>query len=393
MQQHSGLQHLRDRIEPRVLAIRSSHRWRSLRPLVAGSIDLTSNDYLALRSDPEFQSAALEAARHVPLGAGASRLLGGEHSIYAELEEQFAAWKGTESALYFTSGYAANEALMLALKQEGSIFFSDSLNHASLVDGMRLGRLASEQKHIFRHNDPGDLERCLQQSLTRNRSSGQLRLIVSEGLFSMDGDFCPLAELIDLAQRYEALLVLDEAHSLGVYGASGAGWLEAKGFSHQNFISVNPCGKAMGAAGAFIAGPHWLRDYLINTARSFIYSTGASPWIAAALTVAIPYVQGLRKRRESLQQLAQEVRETLQALDFDIGGSNSHIIPLITGTEASALRAENLFYEKGILARAIRPPTVPEGGSRLRLSLHAGLDEFAATHLLNVLKELRDALS
>lgn len=389
MQPGPGLERLRTKIEPRLAALRAGQRWRSLRPLQDAAVDLTHNDYLGLRADQTFQERAREAARRWPLGAGASRLLGGEHAIFGELEELFASWKGAESALYFSSGYAANEALMVALKQEGSIFFSDALNHASLIDGMRLGQLASGQKQIFRHNDPGHLEELLQSTAPQ----GSLRIIITEALFSMDGDLCPLPKLVHLAERYDALLLIDEAHSLGVYGFQGSGWIEENGYSHDPFITINPCGKALGASGAFIAGPRWFRDYLINTARSFIYSTGPSPWVAAALTEAIPYVSQLSERRQRLRALAAELRQTLDRLSFDSGSSQSHIVPLITGTEASALQAEAILFEKGILARAIRPPTVPEAKSRLRLSLHAGLDQAAAAKLLIALKELRDALS
>lgn len=387
-----GLERLKGSIEARLLAIKEAQRWRSLRTLSASpGIDLTHNDYLALRSDSIFQARAWEAARRWPVGAGASRLLGGEHAIFQELEASFARWKGAEAALYFSSGYAANEALMVAVKQEGAIFFSDALNHASLIDGMRLAQLAPQQKQVFRHNDIVHLEELLQAA--QRRSADSLRLIVTESLFSMDGDFCPLPGLVELASRYGALLVIDEAHSLGVYGKTGAGWLEELGFAHGPFVSINPCGKALGASGAFVAGPRFLRDYLINTARSFIYSTGASPWVAAALAEAIPYVAGLDERRRTLCEHAKRVRLRLSELGFNSGSSVSHIVPIITGTEASALQAEALLFEKGIMARAIRPPTVPDAMSRLRLSLHAGLDQAAVAQLLNALEELRDALS
>ncbi len=389
MSDYAGLEKLRQLIQPRLDLIREQGRWRSLRTLEpqSGAIDLTHNDYLGLRHDPIFQARAREAAAAWPVGAGASRLLGGEHSIYAEVERAFATWKGAESALYFSSGYAANEALMAALAHSGAVFFSDALNHASLIDGLRLARLQPQQKVIFPHNDWQFLEESLR------RSEAPLKLIVTEALFSMDGDFCPLDELRTLCCRYQALLVVDEAHSLGLYGPRGAGFAAACGFPGDAMISVNPCGKAMAAAGAFIAGPRWLRDYLINTARSFIFSTGASPWLAAALGEAIAYVPTLETRRQTLRSQAARMRSELSKLDFDIGPSSSHIIPLITGDEARALHAEEWMRQRGILVRAIRPPTVPEASCRLRLSLHAGLDEAAVDSILLTFKELRYALS
>lgn len=377
-------------VQGKLAEIRARGQWRQLRPLTSattGPLDLTHNDYLGLRQDPTFRERTWKAAARWPCGAGASRLLGGEQPIFAALEADFARWKGAESALFFSSGYAANEALMLALQHEGAVFFSDSLNHASLVDGMRLARLSSEQKQIFRHNDLSDLERRLRSS------PASIRLIITEGLFSMDGDFAPLREIDELCRRYDALLVIDEAHSLGVYGPRGAGHAAASGLSHAHLLSVNPCGKAMAASGAFITGPLWFRDYLINTARSFIYSTGASPWIAAALQVSIAHVQGMDEGRARLINFSAKLRHLMRELDFDCGASRSHIVPLMTGSEARALQAEKILQQHGVQARAIRPPTVPPSACRLRLSLHAGLDETDFEKLSFALKELRHALS
>jgi len=383
MEEKLGVSRLRVQIEARLDAIRSRHRWRSLRPtrLDPAVIDLTHNDYLGLRTDPAYQARARAAAAAWPVGSGASRLLGGELPVYAATEQSFAAWVGAESALYFSSGYAANEAVMLALQLEGAVYFSDALNHASLIDGMRSARLAPAQKAIFAHNDIRDLERQLASA------SAPLRLVVTEALFSMDGDFCPILEIAELCKRYGALLVLDEAHSIGVYGARGSGVGAA--LPRDSYLAIYPCGKAMAASGAFVAGPTWFRDYLINTSRAFIYSTGVSPWVAAALGEAIVTIQELDDRRLWLEESAAEMRDFLRHEGYDIGTSRSHIIPLIVGSEQRALAAESFLRQQGIETRAIRPPTVPENACRLRLSLHAGLDSQDLAYLKAALKELR----
>jgi 8-amino-7-oxononanoate synthase len=370
-------------IHEKLATLEAQNRRRRLRPLTpASGIDLTHNDYMGLREDREFQARALAAATPWPAGSGASRLLGGEHRIYAEVEKAFAAWKDAESALYFPSGYAANEALMSALHLGDAVYFSDEWNHASLIDGMRLARLKPEQKRIFRHNDLMQLERLLQVC------PAALKIIVVESLYSMDGDLCPARELAALAQRYEAVLVVDEAHALGVYGTEGEGWMAAQGVDHAHYISVNPCGKSMAGSGAFICGPAWLRDHLINTARSFIFTTGASPWAAAALGESVRTMKALAERRREFQERIERLHRHVDELGLNKGLSATHIIPIILGAEAEALRAEEFCQERGVLTRAIRPPTVPEGSCRLRLSLHAGLSDADEEHMKQVLSEL-----
>lgn len=361
--------------------IEAQGRLRSLRPLTLAEtplLDLTHNDYLGFRYDAAFQNAVREAALPWPLGAGASRLLGGEHKVYGELEKLFSEWKGSESSLYFSSGFAANEALMSALAHPEIDFFSDALNHASLIDGLRLARIESRQKIIFQHNDLEDLREKLRASTARGK------IIVTESLFSMDGDVAPLAKLLDLCREFKALLVVDEAHALGVFGNEGAGLLS--GFDHSEIISINPCGKAMAASGALVSGPEWVRRLLINTGRSFIYSTGASPWLAAALIAAIDFVRKAKVKRVRLQMLGNSLRDSFEELGLDFGQSTTHIVPLILGSEEKSLRFEKALAERGILARAIRPPTVPEHECRLRLSLHANIASLEP--LILALKEL-----
>lgn len=378
-----GMNVLKNLVSQKLSSIESKGRLRRLRPLHPRSgdwLDLTHNDYLSFRYDKDFQSTAHKASAEWPMGAGASRLLGGEHLVYEKLEAAFSCWKNCESSLYFASGYAANEALMTVLALPEAEFFSDSLNHASLIDGLRLARLDKGQKHIFPHNDV----EALRDKLSKSQSS--LKIVVTESLFSMDGDEAPLIELSALCREFKALLIVDEAHALGVYGKRGSGLIEARGLDHDEIISINPCGKAMAAAGAFISGPAWLRQYLINTGRSFIYSTGASPWIAAGMLATLPLIEAATDRRQKLFAMSERLRHDLQDLGFSIGTSSTHIIPLLLGSEEKSLHVEQELLGRHILARAIRPPTVPEGECRLRLSLHAGLDHLEP--LLKALKEI-----
>lgn len=359
---------------------------RTLSPPHPGLIDLSHNDYLGLRTDQAFQARCRDALAALPVGAGASRLLGGEWPIYAELEKKAAHWKGAESALYFNSGYAANEAVFRALQSSGARFFSDALNHASMIDGLRLAKIPREDLVVFPHGDLEALDKALLESPAR------YNVIAVESVYSMDGNAYPLAELFALAARRRGILVVDEAHALGVFGKEGEGLAAAAGLDPRQVISVNPCGKALAASGAFICGPQWLREHLINTARSFIFSTGPSPWVAAALSLAVDHVRGAHRERERLSALSQDVRTHAQALGFDTRESSSPIVPIILGDNASALAAADILFKHGIYTRAIRPPTVPEGTARLRLSLHAALTDKGMAVILDALTKVRETL-
>jgi len=379
-----GINILKNLVQHRLATIEAKGRLRSLRPLPRTQsrdiLDLTHNDYLGFRSDETFQTVARKSAAAWPMGAGASRLLGGEHLIYEELEQEFSAWKNCEASLYFASGYAANEALMSTLALGDVTFFSDGLNHASLIDGLRLARIHPHQKIIFPHNNLSVLDEQL------SLSQSELKVVVTESLFSMDGDQAPLSEMLTLCRQHSALLVVDEAHALGVYGEQGSGLLSAHGLSANEVVTINPCGKGMAAAGAFISGPKWLRDYLINTARSFIYSTGASPWLAAGMLATLPLIRAANDRRGHLANLSHTLRHDLQMIGCDVGRSTTHIIPLVLGSEEKSLQIEYKLREYGILARAIRPPTVAKGECRLRFSLHAGIRD--VDPVLNALREI-----
>lgn len=355
-------------------ALSAKDRLRTLSPTPSGlRADLTHNDYLHLRDDAELHAAALAHAQELPFGAGASRLLGGEHPIFRTLEQAFAAFKGTPDALYFASGYAANEALLSTLSSlPGVAVFSDALNHASLIDGIRLGGLPKERRIVFPHLDLVGLERALAQS------DAAVKVVVVESLYSMDGDVAPLAALLELATRYRGVLVVDEAHANFCLGPQGKGLVAAARLdptSLPSVITIDTCGKAMAAQGAFVCGPAWLRHLLINRARSFIYTTAPSPWIAAALLAVIDASPRYEARRARLATIGTYVREKLRAKGLSLGPTSSHVIPVIFGSDAAALAAAEGLAARGFRARAVRPPTVPEGTARVRLSLHSALTD------------------
>jgi 8-amino-7-oxononanoate synthase len=369
----SGWSYVADRVSEDLKKLRDADRLRTLLPAIklsrhVGSwLDLTHNDYLGLREDPEFRLRGFAVAKDLEFGSGASRLLGGNHQVFGDLEVKFSHYKGCANSLYFSSGFLANIGLLTTLAKFGGRFFSDELNHASIIDGLRLAGIPREDREIFRHLDGDDLERRLQ------RSESPVNYIVTESVFSMDGDVADLRHLQQLAQQYRGVIIVDEAHAVGCFGRGGNGMVSEQGLDHGQVISVNAGGKALGVQGALVSGPDWLRDALINHARSFIYSTAPSPFIAGVADAAIGYVTTLGDRRRILQERSSELRLALQAKGMDTGSSHTHILPIILGSDNSALAMSARLYDRGILARAIRPPTVPQGQSRVRISLNSGI--------------------
>lgn len=332
-------------------------RLRSLKP--ACGIDLSSNDYLGLRSHPALRKAALAAIEAgIDMGAGGSRLLRGHTEHHENLENFAAAHFGTEKALYFANGYQANLSIFTALPSRRDTIIFDSLIHASARDGIQ----ASPAKHIrVAHNDLNAYEDALQSA------DGQ-KWIAVEAVYSMDGDLAPIKELSALAQKYDAVLIVDEAHATGVFGANGKGLSE--GQPADNLITLHTCGKALGVAGGLVCGPAWAIDALVNTARPFIYSTAPPPLQAVLVQKALEIVRDEPGRREKLFALVKLANEILPVTD-----SPSQIIPIILGDDKNALEAALALQSEGFDIRAIRPPTVPEGTSRLRVSLNVNLDE------------------
>jgi 8-amino-7-oxononanoate synthase len=363
--------------------LRAARRLRSLPDLegvgvrrhVAGQDVLVfcSNDYLGLATEPALAKASAEVALSLGTGAGGARLISGNGALYAALEQELAAWCGCEAALCFSAGYLANMGVLTVLAGPDDVIASDAMNHASIIDGCRLSRA---QVRVYPHGDVAALAGML-----RAASSARRRLVVTESLFSMDGDIAPLAAILDVARQHEAIVVVDEAHALGVYGPQGGGVLQALGLAGQVDAVVGTMGKAMGSAGAFVAGSQPLIDVLVNKARSFIFNTGLPPGVLAASLAALGVlrVDGAL-RREQLLDHARRLRHGLGELGFTVGGE-SYILPVVLGDNQLALAWRDALLEEGLFVQAIRPPTVPAGTSRLRLtvsSAHTSADIDAA---------------
>lgn len=336
-------------------------RRRALLP--EGGKDFTSNDFLGLASSPRLKAAVEEAlARGVPVGSGGSRLLRGNHPEHEALEAEAAAFFGTEACLYFGNGFTANLALFSTLPQRDDCIFHDALVHASALDGIAASKA---EARAFPHNDLNALEAALGE--WRAKGGKGTGWIAVESLYSMDGDFAPLDDLIDLADRFDAFLVVDEAHATGVHGAGGRG-VAAHLEGRDNVIALHTCGKGLGSSGALLGAPKVLTDFLVNRARPFIYSTSPSPLMAATVREALRIVADEPERRERLHALVSRTGDLLkQRLGIEPGPSQ--IIPVPIGDNARSVRIAQKLRGKGFDIRAIRPPTVPEGTARLRLSV------------------------
>lgn len=335
-------------------------------------VNFGSNDYLALAADPRLAEAATSAAREYGWGAGASPLVTGRSQLHELLERRLAEFEGTEAALVFNSGFAANAGAIAALVGDGDAVFSDELNHASLIDGCRLARA---KVHVYRHTD-GDHLQTLLQSAARFRR----RLVVTDSLFSMEGDLAPLPSLCELVERHDCMLLVDEAHATGVFGDLGRGAAEFQGVESRVPIRVGTLSKALGGSGGFVAGQRRLIDWLANRARTYGYSTAPPPAQCAAALAALDIVEQEPERRQQLLQMAARLRARLTSAGLQVVPSASQIIPIGLGDERLAVTASAILRERGIWAPAIRPPTVPAGRSCLRISVTVGHtpDEFDA---------------
>ncbi len=323
---------------------------------------LCSNNYLGLADHPGVRRAAAEAALRSGAGAGASRLVSGNMSLHRRLEERLADFEGTEAALLFGSGYLANTGTIAALAARGEVVFSDQLNHASIVDGCRL---SSAETFVYRHADTDHLAWGLRQA--GDRAS----LIVTDGVFSMDGDVAPLPELLALARDHRCRLLVDEAHATGAIGPGGRGAVAAAGLTGEVDVIVGTLGKALGSYGAYVCASAELVELLINTARPFIFSTGLPPPAVAAAAAALDLLGSHPARVERLRSNADLLRDALAAEGIDGGHSTTQIIPLEVGHAVTATALCERALQRGVFAQAIRPPTVPEGTSRLRLAVMA----------------------
>ena len=323
---------------------------------------LCSNNYLGLADHPRVRHAAADAAERYGAGAGGSRLISGDMELHHTLEQRLAAFKGTEAALLFGSGYLANMGVVSALAGDGTVVFSDELNHASIIDGCRLARA---ETFVYRHADTEHLEWGLEQA------KGRSALIVTDGVFSMDGDVAPLPALAELAGRHGARLMVDEAHGTGTIGPGGRGTVAAAGLEGAVDVIVGTLGKALGSYGAYACTSVAIRDLLINRSRQFIFSTAPPPPSIGAATAALSLLESRPGVVEHLRRNAAIMRQSLSAHDLDVGESRTHIIPVMVGDARRATALCERVLDGGVFAQAIRPPTVPDGTSRLRLTVMA----------------------
>src|SRR4051812_7930274 len=323
---------------------------------------LCSNNYLGLADHPRVREAAADAAMRWGVGSGASRLVSGNMTVHRRLEEQLALFKGTSACVLFGSGYLANTGVIGTLAHEGDVVFSDELNHASIVDGCRLARA---ETFVYDHCDMEHLEWGLREA------GGRGALIVSDGLFSMDGDVAPLEEIVELAQRYDSRVMVDDAHGMGTIGPGGRGSVADAGLEDEVDVVVGTLGKSLGSYGAYVCCDKPMAKWLVNSARTLIFSTALPPPAVAGAAAALDILVEQPGRVDKLRRNAEAMRDAFGDLGLDCGESETHIMPLVVGAADAAVAASERSLEEGVFAQAIRPPTVPEGTSRLRIAVMA----------------------
>lgn len=351
-------------------------------------LNFSSNDYLGLANHPQVKNAAAEAVAVHGAGSGSARLISGSLPPHQRLEQILAAFKGSQAALTFTSGYATALGTISALAGPGDVIILDRLSHACLIDAARLSRA---KVRVFRHNDLNDLERILRWAASRGATAPagrQHTLIVTESVFSMDGDQAPLAAIVDLKEQYGAWLMVDEAHATGLFGPSRRGLVEALQLSERIEVQMGTMGKALGASGGYVCGSHRLVDLLVNCARSFLFSTAPVPAAAAAATAALQIVQSEvgEELRASLWQRISDCATRVPGRGLDTSEPQSAIFPILIGDEPRAVTASARLRQRGIFVPAVRYPAVPRGKARLRVTL-------SATHTAEDVARLGEALA
>jgi 8-amino-7-oxononanoate synthase len=362
--------------------LEQQHQRRSLAEI--RGTNFCSNDYLGLSAHPALREAVIRAVQNAPrIGGTGSRLLSGHTEDWSQLEAEFSQFAGTEVSLFFASGYAANMGLLSALVGPDDVVYSDVLNHASLIDGMRL---SGARKVIYPHLDLGALE----ESLRQDAGAPWRRLLITESVFSMNGDLAPLKEMAALAEKYGAAMVVDEAHATAVHGPEGRGLVVGNQIQQHVLATIHTCGKALGSAGAFVCGPAVLKEHLINHARTFIYSTALPPYFAEQIRTALRLARGMQTERQGLLQRADAMIRVLREEGFDTAGSASQIVPVMFGNNEDTLKAAAHLQHEGFAVRAIRPPTVPAGRARVRLSLTALIEEKELHRLVRCLTTWRE---
>ncbi|MDF0748860.1 8-amino-7-oxononanoate synthase [Marinobacter sp. 71-i] len=347
-------------------------------------LSFCSNDYLGLANHPDIIRAATDAMPETGLGGAASHLICGHHDAHHQLEVRLAAFTGRSSALFFSTGYMANMGVISALAGRGDTIFSDRLNHASIVDGCILSRARVRR---YPHGDMDALADML-------AGADGHKLVVTDGVFSMDGDIAPLSELAALCRAHDALLVVDDAHGVGVLGPQGRGSLTELGLSEEDVpVLIGTLGKAVGTSGAFVAGSQLLMDYLVQKARTYIYTTAMPPAIAAATCTSLELIEREDNRRSHLQSLIGEFRRQASLLGYELMPSRTPIQPIMVGDNWSALALSQALEAKGLMVTAIRPPTVPEGQARLRVTFSAAHSREDLSRLLAALAECRSLIN
>jgi 8-amino-7-oxononanoate synthase len=362
------------RIRRQLADLRTRGLSRAMRP--PAGIDLSSNDYLKLSSDARVRAGFVAGVARDGCGSTGSRLLRGDRQAFVDVEARFARFKGTDRALFFSSGFLANLAVLAGLAEEGDVIFSDARNHASLIDGARLSRA---QVVVVPHSDPRQLA-----DLMRRTPCDGIRFVVVESLYSMDGDTAPLVEYASQCAEAGATFVIDEAHAVGVCGSRGTGLIETAGLDPNACLSINTGGKALGVGGAFVAGSTETIEYLMQCARTFVFSTAAPPAMAAALQASLDIVEGEPEHRLRLRDRARFLRRRLRAAGIDVADSDSHIVPMLIGDNDRAVAIAAAIQAEGFDVRAIRPPSVPAGTARLRVSVNAGLSEETLARFVDV---------
>ncbi len=348
------------------------------------TIVLAGSDYLGLASHPRLKEAARRAIDRYGCSASAARLISGNHDLYPQLEGRLARFKQTEAALVFSTGYLANIGVISALMDPQDVVFSDELNHASIVDGCRLSRA---EVRVFPHNDVAALERLLE-----SETSARRKLIVVDGLYSMDGDLAPLDEIVVLAERYGCMTMVDDSHGTGVLGKAGRGTAEATGMLGRIDIETGSLAKALGGFGAYVVGSRTLIEYLINRARSFIFTCAMPPAVLATVLEALAVIEEEPERRQRLSENCRYLREGLRKVGFDVGRSESHIIPLMVGEGQRTMRFCQELLDRGVFAQGIRYPSVPRGTERIRLTLTASHSKADLDAALKAIAETGQAL-
>lgn len=366
---------IEERINRELSELKSNSLFRQVpgfRPNV-GMIDCSTNSYLGLEKNPTIETTAQNLTSSSS-GNLASRLIRTGSALFDELESELARWKGCESALLFNSGYAANTGILQAIGRKGTVIFSDRLNHASIVDGIQL----SGAKMVrYKHNDVYDLIAKMDANPAKEQ------IIVTDTLFSMDGDIADLVRICEIADERGALMMVDEAHSTGIYGHAGSGLIQELQLEELVHITVGTLSKAISGVGGFYAGSNAIREYLVNKSRPLIYSTALPESCIARNLAAIKYIEHHPTLGASLLELSNEIRDSLSTMGYNVGSSCSQIIPVIVGTAEKAVKLSEYLLKQGIIAPAIRTPTVPSGESRVRLSIHLGMTMDEIAHLIS----------